>query len=57
MGGDSPEVQVVVAGEVVVKLDAVFEGLHGGVGEADGGVILLAEVRGFVALHWGGGGC
>lgn len=40
-----------------MKLDPVFEGLHGGVGEADGGVILLAEIGGFVGLHWGGGGC
>ena len=56
-GRDSPEVQVVVAGEVIVKFDAVLEGLHGGVGESHGRVILLAEVGGCVSLHWGGWGC
>lgn len=43
-GHDVPQAQVVVAGEVVVQLDAVLEGLHRGVGEAHGRVILLAEV-------------
>lgn len=36
-----------------MQLDAVFEGLHGGVGEAQGSVVLRAEVGGIIV---GGGG-
>jgi hypothetical protein len=45
----APQVQVVVAGQVVVQLDAVLEGLHGGVSETQRRVILLAKVSGLVA--------
>jgi hypothetical protein len=48
-GGCVPQIQVVVAGEVIVQFDAVLEGLHGGMGEAQRCVILLAEVRCLVA--------
>jgi hypothetical protein len=48
-----PQVQVVVAGEIVVQLDAVLEGLHCCVGEAQRRVILFAEVGGLIASGLG----
>lgn len=48
-GGELPEAQVVLAGEVVVQLDAVLEGLYGGVGEAQRRVVPPAQVGGAIA--------
>lgn len=54
--GSIPQVQIVVAGQVIVQLDAVLEGLHRAVGEAQRGVILLAEVGVSIggSIHGGG---
>lgn len=49
-----PQIQIVVAGQVVVQLDAVLECLHGGVGEAQRRVVLLAEVGGLIGGRFGG---
>lgn len=51
-----PQVQIVVAGQVVVQLDAVLERLHGGVGEAQRRVVLLAEIGGLIGGRFGGVG-
>lgn len=45
---NEPQTQVIVTGQVIVELDPVFESLHGGVGETERSVILLAQVGGLV---------
>lgn len=40
-----PKAQVVVTGKVVMEFDPILEGLHGRVSQAEGSVILLAELR------------
>lgn len=52
---NTPELQVVVRGQVVVQLNAVLESLHRGMCEAHGSVVFLAEVGGIIGGGIGGG--
>lgn len=42
-----PQIQIILAGQVVVRLDPVLEGLHGVMRQSQRRVILLAELRAF----------
>lgn len=39
----SPKTQIIVASQVIVKLDPVLQGLHGCVGDAQWRIILIAQ--------------